>query len=239
MAKYLKTLDKEGNLVIHKIFGCEDCILMSYNNNTSQCKCRCFANEKDNILFDFIIIFYNDGEYVYEHIEIPKWCGLSNSLDDVSDSKFFISNNDSKIYVLNKIVYKSDEIKFLLPRRTFDHINYKDIFSFKVLAEDISYVLNYKSQSIDNIINKLNIIDNTNIIIKEDNSNIKKIEIKLDICSSCGEQKENVDRNVNLGMCIDCWNQNNNDETIKKQTFIKNFRLKRQCIFTNEQYKLV
>lgn len=241
MIKYLKTLNNEGKLVIHKIFGCEDCILMSYDKKIAECKCRCFSGEKDNIVLDNVAVYYNNKEYVFEHIDIPSWCGLSKSLDEIAhgNGKLYITDNNSKVYILNKDAdFINKEIKFLLPKRTFDIYKYKDIITCELLADDISYVLNYKPQSIEEIINNMNIIDNNSeeIEIKEET---EETEIKLNICSNCGEKKQNINRNINFGMCEECWINNSNNENVKKKSFINNFRLKRNYEYSDKQYKLV
>ena len=71
-------------------------------------------------------------------------------------------------------------------------------------------------------------------------SKIKKINSdyqKLDTCSCCGERKEKVDRNKNIGMCPDCWDKNKNNKKMKNFSFINNFRLKRNKKWVDEKFK--
>ena len=67
------------------------------------------------------------------------------------------------------------------------------------------------------------------------NYNLKKY---THTCSMCGHDHDSVDRNSNNGVCCDCLLECVDIES-KKQAFIKNFRLKREIGFTNDQFKIV
>jgi hypothetical protein len=55
------------------------------------------------------------------------------------------------------------------------------------------------------------------------------------ICSLCGEDKPEVDRKKNLGMCDECNNKQNRDKT--DFAYMNNFRLKRKSTYSNLEFK--
>lgn len=66
-----------------------------------------------------------------------------------------------------------------------------------------------------------------------------KAIIKKDTCSCCGEEKENVKRDVNNGMCSDCFEKYRNDKDKLQFTFINNFRLKRDSTYSDKTFKII
>jgi len=59
-----------------------------------------------------------------------------------------------------------------------------------------------------------------------------------EVCSMCGEDKEDVDKNEHYGMCNGCWELYHDNDEKKKQAFINNFRMKRGKDFKLESYNL-
>lgn len=71
-----------------------------------------------------------------------------------------------------------------------------------------------------------------------DSLNAKTIAIPIrQKCSLCGEKKESVNRDTNLGTCDECWELCESDENKKHVAFINNFRMVRNAPFSNKNYK--
>lgn len=58
-------------------------------------------------------------------------------------------------------------------------------------------------------------------------------------CSVCGDDKEEVDRTKNMGMCDDCWKQYQFDDEKNNFAYINNFRLKRKAKFSSNNFKKI
>lgn len=65
--------------------------------------------------------------------------------------------------------------------------------------------------------------------------------IPIKPCSFCGEDKSEVDRTKNLGMCNDCWDRlskkNDNDKVYF--AYMNNFRLKRKAPYSDLKFKKI
>lgn len=61
----------------------------------------------------------------------------------------------------------------------------------------------------------------------------------LTICSSCGKDKKDVDRNKNIGLCGDCLSTINNDSKKVQFAYINNFRLKRKSTYSESEFKII
>ena len=58
-------------------------------------------------------------------------------------------------------------------------------------------------------------------------------------CSFCGQDKSDVDRLKNFGMCESCIELTKNDEIKLNQAYINNFRLKRKSTYSEFNFKKV
>lgn len=83
--------------------------------------------------------------------------------------------------------------------------------------------------------------------IVKDNKKIEKENFQLiehknkNICSCCGQNKEDVDRNKNMGLCKDCYQDviNNQNDELLSFIYINNFRLKRKSTYSNLNFKKI
>jgi len=184
MDKYLLTYYKNETVIL-SISNCNKCPLLNIDFTNKSCKCRynSYRLVKDNISN------YNENLYrVFDYINIPNWCRLSNNTQDLKNSNIFkIFKNSISISKNNLDISKL---------KTIEYFNITDMTDF---------VYDYTKKSNYN--------------------NIKKINHK--ICSLCGEEDDNVNRNNNYGMCDSCWEISKHNEYNKKLSYINNFRLKR------------
>lgn len=121
--------------------------------------------------------------------------------------------------------------------------------------DNIHYIKNGKLiiESGQNYANTISIIksdeikysneDGDSLITKSKKSKYKYNKIKITpntkLCSSCGEDKEDVDREVHNGMCKGCRKMYKKDKNKLYSSFINNFRLKRRESWKKEGYKVV
>lgn len=83
--------------------------------------------------------------------------------------------------------------------------------------------------------------------IVKDNKKIEKENFQLiehknkNICSCCGQNKEDVDRNKNMGLCKDCYQDviNNQNDELLSFIYMNNFRLKRKSTYSNLNFKKI
>jgi len=92
---------------------------------------------------------------------------------------------------------------------------------------------NYLKFSKGNIVKDNKKIERENFeLIKQKNKNV---------CSCCGLNKDNVDRNKNMGLCDDCYNDiriNYNNDKLSF-IYINNFRLKRKSTYSKSTFKKI
>jgi len=105
----------------------------------------------------------------------------------------------------------------------------------------ISETMNFVSKDITND-DHIKYVNNKLVIdYKSKNTTKNPVEpiIIKKICSMCGEDKNDVNRNDNMGMCNDCWNRFELDDEKNHFAFINNFRLKRKANYSKESFKKI
>jgi len=213
--KFDSKTDKISNeKIILRISGCQYCPLMRYEKD-NKCVCRYFKYFHNNILqtdIRTIGIRYN--------IFIPSWCELPESINELwkSDQIFEINTIGIRVHYRNDI---------------------KNNYSTQIISAEY-----YNENHNKGLLNYLPALITQSVFnnLEEDNDEeIKKeiINTSYEICSICGEEDETVIRNEHNGMCDDCWELAQNDETILKQAFINNFRLKRKVNIKTDDFKFI
>jgi len=89
-----------------------------------------------------------------------------------------------------------------------------------------------------NFLNDIDVKYSINRLIRKKSNNtdiINNIIETNNTCSCCGKSKNNVNRDINMGMCKDCNDVFTNDK--KYFIYINNFRLKRKSEYLNKKFK--
>jgi len=144
-------------------------------------------------------------------VDIPFWCGLPNHLTQISHNGTIHTIKDGKIFL------ESGQ-------------NYANL----VQVKDASFV-EYDDKH-ESLITKVEKPTHRNYATSTGSSWKSKY---LTLCSFCGKEKDEVDRNNHLGMCDSCWDKNKFSHPKRHTSFINNFRLKRKEDWKNETFKIV
>ena len=220
MTKYIRTYLNSKKSIL-KITGCETCPLMNLNILTFSCQCRYYKSylSNDNMIKDFVSVYYYLNDRVIECIDIPHWCKLPNNIKEIEESnntfslKEFGINVDTEDTEKNVTIIESFKLSDVNGYNTLPNV-YKSAIplpsSFPSMGEHGYNGNGFNTTSTP----------------------------KYEYCSLCGEEDESVNRNENFGMCESCIELSENDEMKLNQAYINNFRLKRKIkIETNTQFK--
>lgn len=216
----------DGKNAIMRLNTCNMCPFLTFDPFIKTAFCR---NPKEDHLTKKVITIsyaymYNDGyHFPLNDVFIPDWCQLSDLTADVIAYKKISYQEGGNVY--------TDTIQNFTEFHIYSDKNLK--FNGCKLETRVSSSNQQKSlpQSTSNI----------------DSSDITRFSysstpyVKKDTCSSCGEYKEEVDRNKNLGMCNDCWDKISNKKHNNELYFayINNFRLKRKSTYSKSEFKKV
>lgn len=233
--KYLRTYYNNQKIIL-KVSLCNDCPLMRFHENEMKCTCRMFSDKKTgNNVLDNWAVNYNIFGTVFDNISIPKWCELSNTMEEL----FF-----------SKLSYYPNPVSVII-ETSHDNYDYNTpILNAKIKKlENINFIYrlvqnNTKKNTIKHIDNKTTINkDNKNYNYNDDYDILKNYESNYNlldkICSLCGEKHDTVNRMENNGMCKKCYEKYNNDKIKMNQSFINNFRLKRNVDILEKEIKLI
>jgi len=182
------------------------------NGNCGRCsKFENKENPEDPTLLDKLYGYcvHYDTTTASKDIPIPDWCGLSDTL--VKD--------DIIVYQL------TNEYSKELTVVTTDNYNELPLISDINLRYTKGYKLMYQKTY------------NSGYTAPVSRYSPSYVEKK--ICSCCGQDKTDVSRTVNLGMCSDCWKLYEGDTEKKKFAKINNFRLKRKSDFSEKTFKIL
>jgi len=232
MEKYIRTYHK-GTLVVIKISGCQFCPLMKFNTIENICECRYFGDKNGNSVVDPFVINSTLNGTVNDKIKPPTWCGLPNDLTESMNYRNTFKVFDNAVSVertkeATGEILDGSTIKFdkNIPMDNFNN------FLHKVMDTPFDDDENYVKFTNDDSIRINNDFDPN-----EFNSFIPAK--KHEVCSCCGEENTTVERLKNIGMCDNCWEKNKDNENTKRQTFINNFRLKRNVNIPKETVKIL
>jgi hypothetical protein len=207
--RYIKTYISNE----HKILclnSCNLCPFLLFDKNNKTVRCSKYTDKItiDNKFYSNII---NCNINAYS-ISGPVFLPLSNiNIPDWCglDKDIISANNNIKLYYKTGF-NQSTSVNNILTN----------------LPVESSYYVNYNNKLIklESNFNKLPaIIEKT-----------EKTHSILNICSCCGNNKNDVDRNNNLGMCNDCWEKHKNNKNIKYYSYVNNFRLKRNSTWIKD-----
>jgi hypothetical protein len=225
--KFIRSFFDDKKSII-KIEGCQHCPLMKFKIIDSVCVCRSFLNNGINIVEPWVLN-YTDTGLILDKINIPNWCKLPNDLEELKKNRTCYKPFISSVLIDPNDLSNDDELPFI-NLNTLSITNSKKVYDYLLSLVDKSSSLGFYTNS-KNVYNN---IDNIN----SEKYNINKI--KHEVCSYCGEEDETVKRDINIGMCNDCWGLFNEDEEKKKQSFINNFRMKRKNKFDyNKTFKII
>jgi hypothetical protein len=219
--KFIRTLvnEKPAFLIMSK---CNMCPFFNIDDKNKQGYCLKYKDENDSSVIKYIYSYSfkyitNVGIRYYPafDIDIPKWCLLTNKLT---------SDVDYNVYVKNKV----DKVDIIIENSTILDLISDRYIEYSEFTGNLVRNKHYKDfiSGTENNFNKLTNKKQENIVV-EDNS-------KKEICSCCGNNKTNTERNFHLGMCYECWINYKWNRKIKIKSFINNFRLKRNVEYIND-----
>lgn len=213
-----------GKKSILKISGCEMCPIMKFYINDKVCKCSLFNSpyaSKTSIVDSFTINYTDEG-IVNDRTFIPAWCGLPNTSGNAKSipSLYVIHNKEVFINFDNRLDEPNVEV---LDVSTLKKNNDKYIIGLLTNMVDLS-----AKESKPRVFNSNNYNSYQNNTISAHET-----------CSLCGEDDKSVKRNKHFGMCDDCWDYSKDDDSKRSQSFINNFRLKRNKKISNTSFKII
>jgi len=214
----------DGKTAIMRLNTCNMCPFLTFDSHTKTAFCR---NPKEDYLTKKVIAIcysymYNDGyHFPLNDIHIPDWCQLNDLAADVIAYKKISYQEGGNVY--------TDTIQNFTEFHIYSDKNLK----FNGCKLESKVLPNNQQKSLPQSTNNSSSVDRF--------SYNSTPYVKKDTCSLCGEYKEEVDRNNNLGMCNDCWdkisNKKDNDEIYF--AYINNFRLKRKSSYSKSEFKKI
>jgi len=216
---------------------CDYCPYFSKDKYIGKLRCGKSYNSpnNDNVISNDVRFTIKNNNLVPEKegIDIPEWCVLSKKMQDEMNNK--------------RIVYKSQNFiyEFLSPyKKGIDRIMPDGYVELKYESDALVYnehgQLYFDNQVKRNVTTP---IDNKPSEYRhlpelfDSSTYVSKVESK--ICSCCGEDKKEVDRSVNFGMCNECFVKNDNNKLFKYKSYINNFRLKRKSNWIDDNFKII
>lgn len=228
--KFIRTL--VNNKPTFLIMGCcNKCPFFKINSDTKQGSCIKYSDDEQSNIIRYIykyIFKYLLGKSLYIpgfDINIPDWCELQEKLTSTVDYNVYIKNENNV-----------DEVSILENQSTDLAVISDKYVDYDEFKGRIGLVKNNLYNDFIGInVDKKDNIAEINIPI----STSTKTEIEIDntpkgICSCCGKLQRNVDRNIQLGMCIECWIDYKWNRKIKLKSFMNNFRLKRNIQYIDK-----
>lgn len=186
-------------------------------------------SESDTILDN--IMYFDGGErpVVLDDCLIPSFCVLSRNLKDEFENEELKYKKNDVLYIY-KSPRKGDEK--ILPEA---HICFNSNGEF--IYSDLYLKYTENKSKYDAKKQERNLVSNSTLPALTETINIiVKPTVK---CSCCGNYKEDVDRKINYGMCIECFEHSKTDNVIKHNSIINNFRMKRNKDFIEKNYKII
>ena len=221
-------IDKKPQFLI--MSKCNFCPFMINDFKNGDAKCAKFINPKPKqhfsrnflqTVYGYIQKGYDSREMeILTKIDIPTWCQLPDHMTKISPNDAIHSISNGKIFIesgqnyANTIQIISDDEVII------SKVDYESLILKPKEDKFIKYGRGKKSNVTDVTI-------------------IGETKVETDVCSFCGEDKENIDRYNHLGMCGDCWSKNKFSHPKRYVSKINNFRLKRKMNWTDDEYKLV
>jgi len=222
--RYIKT-EIDGTISILKMNTCNLCPFLMYITQVNKTTCAKYYSPSNNSnitcsnVYSYTISDKN--KLPIQSIDIPSWCQLGKDIKTVHiEKEYYIKNGQNK----NMAIPISNDQKLSIISSLF--VDYDRTLSKLVYCNNNPNTP-YKYLKDDEKMS-------TALVVQKPIKETVKIE-----CSCCGENKENIDRTKNNGMCNVCWEKYKNNEELKYFAFINNFRLKRKKNWTDEIHKKV
>ena len=243
MEKFVRTYYNDEK-VIMKLNGCQFCPLMRFDMINTRCLCRYFWDENRDNVVDVFVIDYSDKGIVNDKIKIPTWCGLSDTIESLLQNRVTYRAFPSTIVLNENDDCDDDKLPFIDAEK---QKNEEDILMDKFLIQLSRRPADFDPEEfvdgdvdIHRDFGALSARDFTNSTEADAEKYAYQNPIKKhEVCSACGEEDESVKRTEKIGMCDDCWDEYQFDEEKKKQSFVNNFRIKRNKDFPKEPFKII
>lgn len=243
MEKFIRTYYNDEK-VIMKLTGCQFCPLMRFDMINTRCLCRYFWDDQKNNVVDEFVIDYTDKGVVEDKIKIPKWCGLSNTIESLLQDRVTYRAFPSSIVVNENDDCDDNNLVFVDAEQ---RKNEEDVLLEKFMIQLCQRASNFDPDEI--VDGDVDIHRDFGPLTARDFTNSTEADAekygfqtpikKHEVCSACGEEDESVKRNEKIGMCDDCWDEYQFDEEKKKHAYVNNFRIKRNKDFPKEPFKII
>lgn len=249
--KYIRTYYENKKIVL-RMLGCHHCPMMKFDKVKRICSCKYYGSNGSNVIKSNIMVFSPHGGKVFEMVNIPDWCHLPSSMTDIMKNRQTYRMLKSGIQVTSldntpceKEFVDAFEIYIDPSKFECEYLSYKSNLP-SIIDKDKNKSDIKVDKYIDNLIKYTFPNKDSEGKETEEESSVPAAPAapaetpKYENCSLCGEEDESVDRTKNYGMCDDCWETSENDNDVKKQAFINNFRIKRKVKVDKEtQFKLI
>jgi len=227
--RYIYTMvDKRPQfLIMNK---CNFCPFLINDYENGSAKCGKFVNvksvwtDKNYIAKVYGYIQKRTGTMdmnILTQIDIPSWCNLPDHLTRISPNDAISYIKDGKLIVECGQNY-SNAVQII----DANEIEYGDDGESLVLKPLKPTYINYGK-------------DGKTIFSTSSDTSTSYKSIDTGVCSMCGEDKDEVDRNSHIGMCNECWSKYKFSHPKRRISFINNFRLKRKESWVGEEFKKV
>lgn len=230
--RFIKTKISDDNAYV-LLTKCDYCPHFLKDKSIGKVSCGNSFNSlnNDNIIQSDVRFMLKNNNLVVQDSDtlIPEWCTLSDKMKDEMDKSRIVYKSRGFIYKL--ISPFSKGVDKIIPDVYIRH---------KYESDELEYNEEGKIYITNQILKKENdkIVNNTNHVTTIPFTNYTKI-IDKNICSSCGEDRDDVKRSENDGMCNDCYEKNKFDNMLKYYSFINNFRLKRKSDWSDNKFKII
>lgn len=228
--RFIKTKVSDDNVYL-LLTKCDYCPYFCKDKYISKVRCGKSFNSPngDNVITSNVRFMIMDNNLVVEDSDtiIPHWCTLSDKMKTEMDSKMIRYKSRGFIYEMLSFFIKGEDK--IIPDMYVKH---------KYGSDELEYNEGGKLYLQNQVINQP-IKSNTVSPVYSTPRTFQTYTppIIKNICSCCGEDKEDVKRNINNGICSDCFIKNNN--TLKYNSYINNFRLKRKSDWSKDNFKII
>jgi len=209
--RYIVTKVDDNNCILCQRT-CNFCPYLDIDPHTKTTYCRNF-DYKRFIKLIYSYNYVNGYFFPLTDIPIPDFCTLNRFITDLSpNTKYKLPSN-------NIVIESISTIK-----------DYEVITDKSVKYIDHKLVTDLKRPYVEEYFPNQNGDYEPYVAPKPKN-----------ICSCCGEDKDEVDRSKQMGMCDDCWSIISKKKNKDKLNFIyiNNFRLKRKASYSDTKFKRI
>ena len=230
--RYIRTVTEVDDInqkVVLKLTSCNQCPLSHIDTLNCIATCRVFSSKKGKTVINDFVLDFDDGTgAIYEHIDIPSWCGLArNEVELGFDIKTYTVVNNR---VLTKEGVVGNDVKVVDGEKVFHdrfgewrgtdyHYRYND-------GPVTDYLPALVSANVGRTIGEA-MYESAYEEYESRTFTPSPKKTKYQVCSVCGEEDETVNRDEHYGMCDTCWEQHKDNKDACSLAYVNNFRLKR------------